>query len=144
MKKLKALVAAGLAVAMLVGCGSDSGTSGKTFTFASELDIKNLDSSDADDGMSFNAMHACIDGLMGLDKDGKITEALAEKVDVSDDGLTYTFHLRDAKWSNGDAVTANDFVYAWQRIILQRTGWSQDPYGAAAAWKRSGSSNQRG
>lgn len=124
MKKLKALVAAGLAVAMLVGCGSDSGTSGKTFTFASELDIKNLDSSDADDGMSFNAMHACIDGLMGLDKDGKITEALAEKVDVSDDGLTYTFHLRDAKWSNGDAVTANDFVYAWQRIMKKNGNYA--------------------
>ena len=87
------------------------------YTFSSELDIKNLDSSDADDGMSFNAMHACIDGLMGLDAEGKIVPAIAEKHEVSKDGLTHTFTLRDAKWSNGDAVKAQDFVYAWQRII---------------------------
>lgn len=116
MKKLKALVAACLAVTLLAGCGGDK-LEGKTYTFSSELDIKNLDSSDADDGMSFNAMHACIDGLMGLDADGNIAPAIAEKHEVSKDGLTHTFTLRDAKWSNGDAVTANDFVYAWQRIL---------------------------
>lgn len=116
MKKLKALLAACLAVTLLAGCGGSSSSS-NTFTFSSELDIKNLDSSDADDGMSFNAMHACIDGLMGLDADGNIVPAIAEKHEVSDDQLTHTFTLRDAKWSNGDAVTANDFVYAWQRII---------------------------
>ena len=116
MKKLKALVAACLAVTLLAGCGGSS-TGSNTFTFSSELDIKNLDSSDADDGMSFNAMHACIDGLMGLDKDGNIVPAIAEKHEVSGDQLTHTFTLRDAKWSNGEAVTANDFVYAWQRII---------------------------
>ena len=42
---------------------------------------------------------------------------MAESWDVSDDGLTYTFHLRqDAKWSDGDPVTAHDFEYAWRRI----------------------------
>lgn len=115
MKKLKALVAACLAVTLLAGCGGSS--SGKTYTFSSELDIKNLDSCDADDGMSFNAMHACIDGLMGLDADGNIAPAIAEKHTVSDDGKVHTFTLRDAKWSNGEAVTANDFVFAWRRII---------------------------
>lgn len=119
MKKLKFLVAACLAVTLLAGCGSSSSSSdGKVYTFSAELDIKNLDSSDADDGMSFNAMHACIDGLMGLDEDGNIAPAIAEKHEVSEDGLVHTFYLRDnAKWSNGDDVTANDFVYAWQRII---------------------------
>ncbi len=117
MKKWKAVVAAVLAVTMLAGCGGGNKLEGKTYTFSSELDIKNLDSSDADDGMSFNAMHACIDGLMGLDAEGKIVPAIAEKHEVSKDGLTHTFTLRDAKWSNGDAVKAQDFVYAWQRII---------------------------
>ena len=65
-------------------------------------------------------MHACIDGLMGLDKDGNITEAIAKKSETSEDGLTHTYTLRDAKWSNGDAVTANDFVYAWQRIFKKK------------------------
>ena len=116
MKIFKFLMAIALS-STLIGCSSTNDQK-KTFTFASELDIKNLDSSDADDGMSFNAMHACIDGLMGLDKDGNIVGAIAESYDVSDDRLTYTFHLReDANWSNGDPVTAHDFVYAWQRIL---------------------------
>ena len=54
---------------------------------------------------------------MGTDKDGKTTNALAESYELSKDNLTYTFKLKDAKWSNGDAVTANDFVYSWRRII---------------------------
>lgn len=37
--------------------------------------------------------------------------------DISEDGKTYTFHLRDAKWSNGEAVTAADFVFGWQRAV---------------------------
>jgi len=69
-------------------------------------------------GMSFNALHCITDGLQGVDKDGNTTNALAESVETSDDGLTYTFKIRDdAKWSNGDDVTADDFVFAWQRII---------------------------
>ena len=132
MKKLKALLAAGLAVTMLVGCGSGDTGGSKTYTFSSELDIKNLDSSDADDGMSFNAMHACIDGLMGLDADGKITGAIAEKHEVSEDGKTHTFTLRDAKWSNDEPVTANDFVYAWRRII-QTSGQYAYMYGSDGA-----------
>ncbi len=43
--------------------------------------------------------------------------AIAETYDISEDGKTYTFHLRDAKWSNGDAVTAADFVFGWQRAV---------------------------
>ena len=117
MKKLKALIVMCLAATMLVGCGSGTAAT-DTYVFSSELDIKNLDSSDADDGMSFNAMHACIDGLMGLDEDGNITGAIAESYDVSDDQKTYTFHLREnANWANGDPVTADDFIYAWQRIL---------------------------
>lgn len=116
MKKLLSVLLSGLMVFSLTACGGSSDT-GKTYTFSSELDIKNLDSSDADDGMSFNAMHACIDGLMGLNAEGEIVEAIAESHEVSEDGLTHTFKLRDAKWSNGDEVTANDFVYAWQRIL---------------------------
>ncbi|KXG76520.1 peptide ABC transporter substrate-binding protein [Thermotalea metallivorans] len=48
---------------------------------------------------------------------GKLTNAMAEKVDVSDDGLVYTFHLRDAKWSDGQPVKAQDFEYAWKRAL---------------------------
>ena len=119
MKKLLSMLLCAMMALSLAGCGGSSDDSA-TYTFSSELDIKNLDSSDADDGCSFTAMHACIDGLMGLDKDGNITEAIAKKSETSEDGLTHTYTLRDAKWSNGDAVTANDFVYAWQRIFKKK------------------------
>lgn len=116
MKKVISIILSMIMVFTLTGCRKSSSNE-KTFTYASELDIKNLDSSDADDGMSFMAMHACIDGLMSADKNGKAIYAIARKHTVSADGLTHTFKLRDAKWSNGDEVTANDFVYAWRRIF---------------------------
>ena len=118
MKKLLSFFLCFIMIATLAGCsGKNNSDDGVTFTFASELDINTLDSTISDDGMSFNAIHAIIDGLMGLDKDGKIVPAIAESYTLSDDKLVYTYTLRDAKWSNGDKVTADDFVYAWQRII---------------------------
>ena len=48
---------------------------------------------------------------------------MAEKWDVSEDGKVYTFHIREnAKWSNGDDVTAGDFVFAWKRLLNPDTG----------------------
>lgn len=56
------------------------------------------------------------EGLMNQDADGNLVPGVATGYTVSDDKMTYTFTLRDnAKWSNGDPVTANDFVYAWRR-----------------------------
>ena len=78
--------------------------------------VMSLDTNLATDGDSFEVIADCIDGLMQMDADGAAVNAIAEDVIVSDDGLTYTFKLRqDATWSNGDPVTANDFVFAWQR-----------------------------
>ena len=54
---------------------------------------------------------------MQMDADGAAVPAMAETYDISEDGKTYTFHLRDAKWSNGEAVTAADFVFGWQRAV---------------------------
>ena len=55
---------------------------------------------------------------MQMDADGNAVEALAESYDLSDDGTVYTFHIReDANWSNGEPVTAADFVFAWQRAV---------------------------
>ena len=115
MKTVKVLVAASMAAALLAGCGSKTDTD--TFRFASELDIQGMDSTVVDDGMSYNAIHAITDGLTAVNDKGKTVPALAKSWDVSADGKTYTFHLKDAKWSNGDKVTANDFVYSWKRIL---------------------------
>ena len=76
-----------LMVLTLTGCGGSSGDDISTYTYSSELDIKNLDSSDADDQCSLRTIHAVIDGLMKTDKKGNITYGIAKSEEVSDDGL---------------------------------------------------------
>lgn len=62
-------------------------------------------------------------GLMTFGQKGEVTYGLADSYTVSDDGLTYTFHIRDdAYWSNGDKVTANDFLFSWKRVTDPKTG----------------------
>ena len=62
------------------------------------------------------------EGLTRVGLDGKTVEAgIAENWEVSEDGKTYTFNLRDAKWSNGEPVTANDFEFAWKLAINPKT-----------------------
>jgi len=64
----------------------------------------------------------CFEGLMGYDPDGKLIPAAAESYTVSDDGLVYTFKLRkDGIWSNGDPVKAEDYVFAWRRMLAPET-----------------------
>ena len=110
-----------LMVLTLTGCGGSSGDDISTYTYSSELDIKNLDSSDADDQCPLRAIHAVIDGLMKTDKKGNITYGIAKSEEVSEDGLVHTYKLRkDVRWDNGDLVTAHDFVYAWQRIFKKK------------------------
>lgn len=66
-------------------------------------------------------VHA-FEGLTKLDQEGKVQLAQAEKIDVSDDQLTYTVTLRDGvKWSDGQAVKAQDFVYSWKRAVNPAT-----------------------
>jgi len=65
---------------------------------------------------------ALMEGLTRYDANQNITPALAESWDISPDGLVYTFKLRDAKWSNGDPITAHDFVFSWLRVLDPKTG----------------------
>ena len=62
------------------------------------------------------------EGLTTLAVDGSIAPGVARSWEVSADGLSWTFHLREARWSNGEAVTAGDFVYAWRRTVNPKTG----------------------
>lgn len=110
------LCASVLALA-LSGCSSGSQNStGSTqvLNLAKENDVITMDSTLATDGMSFEVINMIIEGLETTNEEGDIVPALAESYEVSEDGLTYTFHLRDAEWSNGDPVTASDFEYAWK------------------------------
>nr|WP_263327585.1 peptide ABC transporter substrate-binding protein [Neobacillus sp. Marseille-Q6967] len=77
------------------------------------------------DAVSWNALNNLLEGLTRLDEKHEPKAATAESWDVSEDGKTYTFHIReDAKWSNGDDVTAGDFVFAWKRLLDPNTASS--------------------
>ena len=143
MKNAKSLLAFGVAAAMALaatGCGGSAtsassaaestssasqGTEAESTSAGSgtlnimlETPVESLDPQLATDGTSFEVIADYTDGLMQMDADGAAVPACAESYEVSEDGTTYTFHIReDAVWSNGDPVTANDFVFAWQRAV---------------------------
>ncbi|MDQ0429059.1 oligopeptide transport system substrate-binding protein [Planomicrobium stackebrandtii] len=86
-----------------------------------------LDSVIAQDVGTFNVLNNVNEGLFRLDEDNQAIPALAvEEPEISEDGLTYTFTLRDANWSDGTPITSADFVYSWQRAIDPAT---ESPYG---------------
>lgn len=130
LKKLFAVVlATALSVSVLAGCGSSStGDSAQSSSKAQELnfniggDLKTLDpalNQAVDGGIVIENL---FEGLYKPDDNMKPVPGIAESYDLSDDQMTYTFHLRkDAKWSNGDPVTAGDFEYAWKRVLDPNT-----------------------
>lgn len=131
-EKVKKLLATLVVTALtfsLAGCGGAStntaqtGQTGGDKVLKAQVDVEvaSMDPQIATDGTSFDAISAVTDGLYQTDSEGKAVMALADKVDKSADGLHYTFTLKDAKWSNGTAVTANDFVFAWRRLVDPKT-----------------------
>lgn len=79
--------------------------------------VKSLDPQLASSVEDSDVIRSLIEGLYNEDSDGNLVPAVALEHTLSDDLTTYTFKLRpEAKWSNGDPVTAGDFVYAWQRL----------------------------
>ena len=116
MKKLFCML---LALVMLASCAVSAVAEEKYLGVMLSTNVMSLDTNLATDGESFEVIADCIDGLMQMDADGAAIPAIAESYDLSDDGTVYTFHLRDAKWSNGAAVTAKDFEFAWKRIAKE-------------------------
>jgi len=143
MKKLTAVVAPVLAMSMALTACSTSGGDKKTSTNASSSgdsksgeklaakqvlnrtetnEIPTMDTSKSTDTLGAQILGNTMEGLYRLDKDNKPIPAAAESSTKSEDGKKYTFKLRkDAKWSNGDPVTAKDFAYAWQRLLDPKT-----------------------
>ena len=131
MKKFAALLLALVMVLSMVACGStedtttadttgdataDSTSASNVLNVMVEVEVQSLDPQLATDGTSFEVIANFTDGLTQMDAEGAAVPAIAESWDISEDGTVYTFHLReDANWSNGEPVTANDFVYGWQR-----------------------------
>jgi oligopeptide transport system substrate-binding protein len=108
-----------------VSCGGDDEGDGGTdapeqvITIAWGAEPPSLDPGRATDTTSSNVLLALMDPLVKLNPETNEAEAaLAESWDVSEDGLTVTYHLRSgATWTNGDPVTASDFEYSWKRTL---------------------------
>lgn len=111
--------------ASLAACGgssSSSSSSSDEINWYTPTEISTLDISKVTDAYSSIAIGNSGSNLLRRDEDGDLQPDLAEKVEVSDDGLTYTATLRDnLKWSDGSDLTAEDFVYTWQRIVDSST-----------------------
>ncbi|MDQ7232656.1 peptide ABC transporter substrate-binding protein [Bacillus pacificus] len=85
-------------------------------------EIPSLDTAKTMDGTSAHIMQNIFEGLYALDDQDQPIPAVAKSFKRSEDGKKYTFDLRkDAKWSNGDNVTAHDFMFAWKRAIIPET-----------------------
>lgn len=107
---------------ILVGCGQKSGQQKETITTSTDSELTTVDPSKTTAVGTFNVLNNVDEGLVRLGKDSRVEPGIATSSTVSKDGKTYTFHLRkNAKWSNGDPVTAHDFVYSWRRTLNPKT-----------------------
>lgn len=96
----------------------EKSVSGQVLNLSFDATIDTIDQQKAVYASSFEMIGNMIDGLMQMADDGSVKKAVAEEETVSDDGMLYTFKLRkDVFWSNGEPVTAKDFVYGWQRAV---------------------------
>lgn len=96
---------------------AEQGKAGGTLRINLHSEPSTIDPGLAKDATSGAVVRATFDGLTRLDENAKPMNSVAENVEVSPDGLVYTFKLRDSKWSNGDPVLASDFEFAWKRVL---------------------------
>jgi len=121
-KKLKVSALFLVAATMLAGCGSKSASAGthdyatkQSYNLMASTEVETMDPSLADDSTSLTQIENTNEGLYHPNKAGKLVAEAATKTKVSKDGMTYTFTIhKGMKWSNGDPVTAQNFVYGWQ------------------------------
>jgi len=135
-KKGTILTVAALSLLTLAGCGNQSSSGNSSNKYAAKQELNWTESSElassdlakATDTLSFTVLQNTQEGLYRLNSKGTPANALATSTKVTNGGKTYTFNLRkDAKWSNGQPVTAKDFVYSWQRTLNPKTA-SQDAF----------------
>lgn len=124
-KKLKKTSVVLMGALSLATCFPTTGVkaaSKQVLRWSEPAEMQTLDPSLVQDQVSSDVIANSNEGLYRLGKNSKVENALATSTKVSDGGLKYTFTLRkDAKWSNGDPVTAQDFVYSWRRTVNPKT-----------------------
>jgi len=111
-----------LIMACFVACHPKSRTQGERLRYNLQTEPPSLDWSITTDNASIEVLNNLMEGLTRYDENLKPVPALAESWGVLDDGRRYIFHLRkNARWSDGKPVLADDFVYSWQRLIKPET-----------------------
>ncbi|MGM0218600.1 peptide ABC transporter substrate-binding protein [Enterococcus sp. AZ126] len=112
----------------MAGCNSAENTESKeskkaVVHFTEPAELLTLDTTQEEDFTSFNAQNQVLEGLYQLNEKDEAVPAVAKELPaISDDKKTYTISLREnAKWSNGEPVTADDFLYAWRRAVTPET-----------------------
>ena len=103
------------------GSGNNSSSTKKTLNWEESAEIPTMDLSKATDVTSFNQLNNVLEGIYRLGENSKVENGLASKTQVSKDGKTWTFTLRNSKWSDGTPLTAKDFVYSWRRTVNPKT-----------------------
>ena len=123
----------GMATALLLsGCNFSNSTEkadednkvNQTLNVTEPADIPTLDSTKAHDGIAFTVLNNINEGLYRQDENNLPIKALATEHKESEDKVVHTFTLRDAKWSNGEPVTAQDFEYAWKRVMKDNSPYA--------------------
>lgn len=98
---------------------------GNTLRVDVGTEIPTFDPVLAEDGYTYRVMNDLFAGLVDFDQANRPIPGLASNWDISPDGLTYTFHLRDGiKFSDGSPIKASDFVFSWKRLVDPKTGSS--------------------
>ncbi len=113
---IKMILLVGIAT-LLVACGSSAGKKGNLLRLNIYTEPPTLDSRKATDSTSANVLIMLFEGLTRIGTDHRPHPAVAESIEISPDKKTYTFRLRNARWSNGKPVTSEDFLYAWRTIL---------------------------
>lgn len=148
-KVFAALLATAMVGTMLAGCstpGSKSGGDGgnsdeKVFRYSTSTEPTTLDPTKSNSIPDNEVQHALTESLV-RNTGGEVNPGVAESWEVSEDGLTYTFHLNpDAKWSDGEQITAQDFVYSWQRLMNPDTA---APYAFIGEYIKNGLAVEKG
>ena len=110
-------------VATLPACSPDAtrterGLEEQALYVANSSEPKTLDPHEATGAIEIYIIGALYDGLVRKNPETLAIEpGVAERWDISKDGQVYTFYLRESQWSNGDALTASDFVSSWERAL---------------------------
>lgn len=126
MAKLKGVLAGVVTISLgmlLAACGNGNSSS-KSAAQSGTLNLSTtapLDTIDISKSTGFGQTGNVFESFYRLGKNGKPTAGLAKTGTVSKDGKTWTFKIRDSKWSNGDPIVAQDFVYSWRRSLNPKT-----------------------